>query len=204
MLASLRKNGLTLAAFAGVCTALVAITAHFTAPRIDAALAREQKNLLSQLLPLTADSEIRCQQLPNSRAQQLKFFRAYTANQLQGYAIETIAPDGYSGAIKLMVGVTPSGRVHAVRVLSHKETPGLGDKLELQKSDWILSFNGKQLTRDNQARWAVKPDGGDFDAFTGATITPRAVVGAVKKVLTALAEQPDQFANAPACAAPNA
>jgi electron transport complex protein RnfG len=97
--------------------------------------------------------------------------------------IETIAPNGYSGNIYILVGVLPNGHISGVRVLKHRETPGLGDKIELRKADWILSFNGKNLTEDNAERWAVKRDRGEFDQFTGATITPRAVVGAVRNTL---------------------
>ena len=88
-----------------------------------------------------------------------------------------------------------------MRVLAHNETPGLGDKIELKKSNWINSFAGKFLTRDNEPQWAVKKDGGEFDAFTGATITPRAVVKAVKNLLTLQQAQPELLSNAPACPA---
>lgn len=90
---------------------------------------------------------------------------------------------GYGGAIKLLVAVNKDQTLAGVRVVSHKETPGLGDKIELSKSNWITGFTGKSLNQPSQARWAVKKDGGAFDQFTGATITPRAVVGAVKHVL---------------------
>jgi electron transport complex protein RnfG len=97
--------------------------------------------------------------------------------------IPAVAPDGYSGEISLIVGVNADGSIAGVRVLTHNETPGLGDKLDLKKSDWILGFNGKSLRDPLPARWKVKKDGGDFDQFTGATITPRAVVNQVKRVL---------------------
>ncbi|MEZ5582829.1 MAG: RnfABCDGE type electron transport complex subunit G [Candidatus Competibacteraceae bacterium] len=79
---------------------------------------------------------------------------------------------GYSGDIVLVMGVAPDGKLLGVRVVSHSETPGLGDKLELAKSDWILSFNGRSLIDPQPGRWAVKKDRGDFDQWTGATITP--------------------------------
>lgn len=119
--------------------------------------------------------------------------------KITGYALETVAPDGYSGAIRLIVGTDAKGAVSAVRVLAHKETPGLGDKIELKKSDWINSFVGKFLSHDNEANWAVKKDGGEFDAFTGATITPRAVVKAVKNLLLLQQEHPELLRDAPAC-----
>lgn len=95
--------------------------------------------------------------------------------------LEATAPDGYSGAIQLLVGVDFSGTVLGTRVTEHHETPGLGDKIELRLSDWITHFSGKTIAAGNDAHWAVKKDGGDFDQFTGATITPRAVVNAVKR-----------------------
>ena len=95
----------------------------------------------------------------------------------------TVAPDGYSGSIKLLVAVRRDGTLGGVRIVAHRETPGLGDKIELAKSDWVLGFNGKSLGDPPEERWAVRRDGGDFDQFTGATITPRIVVKAVRKTL---------------------
>ena len=97
--------------------------------------------------------------------------------------VPAIAHDGYSGDISMIVGVKRDGSIAGVRVLLHKETPGLGDKIELKKHQWILNFNGKTLTVPVIEEWKVKKDGGVFDQFAGATITPRAVVGQVKRVL---------------------
>ncbi len=110
-------------------------------------------------------------------------YRAYKNGTPAGAIFTTVAPNGYSGNIYILMGVLPDGRVSGVRVLKHAETPGLGDKIEIAKSDWILSFNGHNLQDENAHRWAVKKDNGDFDQFTGATITPRAVVSAVKNAL---------------------
>lgn len=110
-------------------------------------------------------------------------YRAFKDQQPAGVIFTTIAPNGYTGNIYILVGVFPDGRVSGVRVVKHAETPGLGDKIEIAKSNWILSFNGRSLREDNVPRWAVKKDSGDFDQFTGATVTPRAVVGAVKNAL---------------------
>ncbi len=95
----------------------------------------------------------------------------------------SIAPDGYSGQIKLLVAVLADGSLGGVRVVAHKETPGLGDKIEVEKSDWIHVFRGKSLGNPDPAKWKVKRDGGIFDQFSGATITPRAIVKAVKNTL---------------------
>jgi len=96
-----------------------------------------------------------------------------------GTALAVTAPDGYSGNIDLMVGVDRAGNLTGVAVLAHAETPGLGDRI-VHDPNWLPSFRGRSLTN---TRWAVKKDGGDIDQFTGATITPRAVVGAVKRAL---------------------
>ncbi|MCK8306067.1 RnfABCDGE type electron transport complex subunit G, partial [Erwinia amylovora] len=93
--------------------------------------------------------------------------------------LETTAPDGYSGNIQMIVGASFNGIIYGTRVVEPHETPGLGDKIELRISDWIHSFNGQQLSGPGDSHFAVKKDGGDFDQFPGATITPRAVVNAV-------------------------
>ena len=95
----------------------------------------------------------------------------------------SIAPDGYSGRIHMLIGVYADGRIAGVRVVKHAETPGLGDGIEIRKSDWVTGFDGKSLDNPQDAGWRVKRDGGEFDQFTGATITPRAVVAAVQRTL---------------------
>lgn len=97
--------------------------------------------------------------------------------------ISTVAPDGYNGAIRLLVGIDINGVLTGVRTVHHRETPGLGDKIESNRSNWIMKFRGKSLVQPPASGWAVKPDGGEFDSFTGATITPRAVVKAVHNTL---------------------
>jgi electron transport complex protein RnfG len=96
----------------------------------------------------------------------------------------SVAPRGYNGPIRLLVGIAADGRVTGVRVTDHNETPGLGDSIELVRSDWILGFDGRSLTAPVPADWAVMPDGGVFDSITGATVTPRAVVKGVRDTLT--------------------
>ena len=113
--------------------------------------------------------------------------------------LETTAPDGYSGAIQLLVGADFNGTVLGTRVTEHHETPGLGDKIELRLSDWITHFAGKKISGADDAHWAVKKDGGDFDQFTGATITPRAVVNAVKRAGLYAQTLPSQLSQLPAC-----
>lgn len=97
--------------------------------------------------------------------------------------IASVAPDGYNAPIRLLVGIAPDGTLTGVRVLSHRETPGLGDRIEIDKSDWIRQFAGRSLGDPPRAQWAVDKDDGAFDSLTGATVTPRAVVAAVRRTL---------------------
>ncbi len=113
----------------------------------------------------------------------LTIYRARMNGQAVAAIITSHAPDGYSGTIKILVAVDFGGQIGGVRVLSHKETPGLGDKIEVERSDWIKSFYGHSLNAPDAQGWRVKKDGGIFDQFTGATITPRAIVKAVHKAL---------------------
>ena len=113
----------------------------------------------------------------------ITIYRARATGRPVAAALTIIAPNGYSGPIVLLVGIGYTGQITGVRVVRHRETPGLGDSIEIQRSSWIESFNGKSSTNPKAAGWRVKRDGGEFDQFTGATITPRAVVGAVHKAL---------------------
>ena len=110
-------------------------------------------------------------------------YRARMQGKPVAAVFETVAPEGYAGPIKLLVGINVDGTVAGVRVLQHKETPGLGDAIEVERSDWILGFNNKSLNNPSPSQWGVKRDGGVFDQFTGATITPRLVVKSVKESL---------------------
>ena len=121
--------------------------------------------------------------LPDARGESVIVYRALRGGQVSGVAYQVVG-QGYAGAIKLILSVSPDGKVISTRVLSHAETPGLGDKIEAARDDWILGFAGLSLGDPPAERWAVKKDGGEFDQFTGATITPRAVVHALKGGLT--------------------
>ncbi|MCB1758793.1 MAG: electron transport complex subunit RsxG [Gammaproteobacteria bacterium] len=105
----------------------------------------------------------------------------------------SVVPNGYAGRINLLVAVRVDGTLGGVRVVSHKETPGLGDKIEEEKSDWIYSFNGRSLGDPEIGKWKVKKDGGVFDQFTGATVTPRNVVAAVKSTLIYFRDHGDRL-----------
>jgi electron transport complex protein RnfG len=110
-------------------------------------------------------------------------YRARRAGEPVALALTATAPDGYSGRIELLIGIDLEGRVLGVRVVSHRETPGLGDAIEAEKSDWIGRFRGLALGDPPAERWRVRRDGGDFDQFAGATVTPRAVVNALRRAL---------------------
>jgi electron transport complex protein RnfG len=110
-------------------------------------------------------------------------YRARKNGQPVAAALTPVAPDGYNGRIRLLVGINYQGTLVGVRILSHQETPGLGDNIELRRSNWIIGFNGHSLTNPDETGWKVKRDGGIFDQFSGATITPRAVVKTVYKTL---------------------
>lgn len=106
-------------------------------------------------------------------------YRAQLNGEITAVIFE-VRENGYSGVIRSIMAVTPDGTTLGVRVLAHTETPGLGDKIEVAKNDWVLGFNGRSLDDPGRSAWAVKKDGGEFDQFTGATITPRAVVKSIK------------------------
>lgn len=189
---SISINSLILGAFAAVTAGLIALTYQSTEARIavaerhaaQRALAeivseqRHDNDMLADVIALTPQQEA---MLGLDTASQIHVARRQ--GQTVAFIVPAVAPDGYSGAIKLIVGVNADGTVAGVRVLSHKETPGLGDKVDLNKSPWVLGFEGKSLSDPPPAKWQVQKDGGNFDQFTGATITPRAVVRQVKEVL---------------------
>ncbi|MEZ9404415.1 electron transport complex subunit RsxG [Vibrio sp. 10N.286.48.F5] len=189
MLNAIKKNGLVLAIFACASTGLVAVTHYLTKDQIKQ---QEQAQLLSVLNQVIPDDQhdnelfssctlVQAEELGTEQA--MPAYIAKLNGEPSAIAIEAIAPDGYNGAIKVIVGMKTDGTILGTRVLSHQETPGLGDKIDLRVSDWILSFAGKQVTDSNLDRWKVRKDGGDFDQFTGATITPRAVVKSVKQAV---------------------
>jgi electron transport complex protein RnfG len=125
-------------------------------------------------------------------------YRARLNGQPSAVILESTAPDGYSGDIKLLVGLRMEGTITGVRVLAHKETPGLGDYIETAHGNWILNFDGQSLAKTADANWKVKKDGGSFDYMAGATITPRAVVKAVHKTLHYWQAHRDELFAAPA------
>lgn len=186
MLTAIRNNGLILAIFACASTGVVALTQYLTKDQITKQEQIQLQSILNQVIPHSLhDNELykSCTLVTDPALGTDQPMHAYIATQNgepSGLAIEAIAPDGYNGAIKVIIGIKHDGTITGTRVLSHQETPGLGDKIDLRVTDWILSFTGKQVTEQNIETWKVRKDGGQFDQFTGATITPRAVIKAVK------------------------
>jgi len=179
-------SGLILGLFAVVGTALVGITHENTAEKIADNERRALLRRLNQILPMDRynnDLLHNTMQIEaDQRLGQSDLSTVYIAKQdeqLSAMIFSVIAPKGYSGEIKMLVGVNIDGTLAGVRIVSHKETPGLGDAIEIERNDWVLNFNGKSLNNPLEKNWKVKRDGGVFDQFTGATITPRAVVQAV-------------------------
>jgi len=187
MIASnMAKTGIALAIFALVCTALLAVTNEGTKDRI----AEEERlftlRTLSEMVPATLyDNDLVTDSFqliaPNylGNANPKTIYRARNNDAPVAAVISATAPNGYSGPIELLVAVNTHGKLMGVRVVKHKETPGLGDGIEIQRNDWITDFDGRSLSNPGHRGWAVKKDHGVFDQLTGATITPRAVVKAV-------------------------
>ncbi len=151
-----------------------------TKDRIVEELRNDQLAMLSQVLPAKLynnDLLSDAREIPELAAitGSTTLYTAKKDGQIVGYAFG-LAEEGYSGVINMMIGIDESGTILGVRVISHTETPGLGDRIEINRDDWILGFDGLSLSNTDRASWAVKKDGGQFDQFTGATITPRAVV----------------------------
>ncbi|MFN2348472.1 MAG: electron transport complex subunit RsxG [Thioalkalivibrio sp.] len=181
-------SGVLLALFGVVGAGLVAFVHQGTAERIFANIEAATLSSLHDILSheaydndILADSILLSHELLGGR--DLRAYRARRGGEPVAAVFTVIAPGGYGGPIHLLVGVNVFGELDGVRVVSHRETPGLGDDIEVGRSDWILGFEDLSLTDPPVNQWAVRRDGGVFDQFTGATITPRAVVTAVRDAL---------------------
>ncbi|MEW5890240.1 MAG: electron transport complex subunit RsxG [Pseudomonadota bacterium] len=173
---------LSLGIFALVASCVLSAAYSATKDHIAAAEQRDMRIMLAQVLPSGfADNDLLADTLTlaGAKGQPVKVHVAKKAGSVTG-AVFQVAERGYAGDIVVLVAVDADGRVLGVRVLKHTETPGLGDKIEIAKARWIESFSGKSLGDPAPEKWGVKKDNGVFDQFTGATITPRAVVKAVK------------------------
>ena len=179
------RYGILLGFVALLCTAISAGIFFLTKDKIDAVMAAQQRELLLQVIPQDYFNNNLLESAVIPQDKNLvgiqKIYFAKKDGNVSAYAYETTAPDGYSGDIHLLVGLDPKGEILGVRVIEHHETPGLGDKIELRISNWILNFTHQSINDHNLNEWAVKKDGGKFDQFSGATITPRAVVNQTKR-----------------------
>ena len=195
---SIWRGGTVLAGLAAVCTALVAFTHGVTAPRI---AANEQAWLEQSLQPVLqgveydghlSESTLVIQPphgLPGDDP--VSVYRVFAGGSPVAALFVVEASGGFVGPIRLLVGIDSAGTVTGVRVLEHRETPGLGDRIDPDKSDWALQFTGRSLSDPAPPGWAIRRDGGEFDQLTGASITPRAVIRGVRDTLQYFEENRD-------------
>lgn len=184
---NIRGNAVNLGVMAIVAAAALALTFVVTKPMIAENQRQAQIAALQEVMPSSYFDEDLLDNaflLPKpERLNQAASTYAYVARkngQINGWIFPVTSTKGYSGNIDMLIGIDTQGKITGVRITAHKETPGLGDKVDYQKSNWVDGFINADL---NNRQWAVKKDGGDFDQFTGATITPRAVVNSVAKTL---------------------
>jgi electron transport complex protein RnfG len=202
---SIIRSGLTLTIIAAICTALVALTYSATRERIAAnERAWLEQSLTPALSGLFFDSAVTespitipaPHELPGS--EDAIIYRVYSGDTPVAALFVVSARDGYAGAIRLLVGVDVDGVVTGVHVLAHRETPGLGDRIERTKSDWLERFDGRSLGSPSANAWKISPDGGYFDQLTGASVTSRAVVKAVRQTLAYFAANEEMIFSATA------
>ena len=184
------KSGVTLAAIAAICTTLVATTYHLTKDRI---AANERAFLERKLAPVlgsiafegSISESKRLIKAPHDLPgrEDALVYRVYSDDRPVAALFAVTAPDGYAGPIRILLGIDVNGVVTGLRVLEHRETPGLGDKIEESKSDWVYQFAGKSLGDPAVEDWSIRRDGGEFDQLSGASVTPRAVITAVRGTL---------------------
>ena len=176
--------------FSLAASTALSISYFITKSPIDESDAKAKRIFLNQVIPadlydnnLVKDT-ISIEPSPMlGNKKNIDVYRAKKKNQVIAVIIESVAPDGYSGEIKTLVGIDKEDKILGVRVIAHKETPGLGDYIEIDKSQWIKNFDLKSLNKVSEKQWTVKKDGGDFDYVSGATITPRAVIKSTYKCL---------------------
>ena len=190
-LASIGLSGTVLALFAAITSVAIGWTYLGTKAQIDLEVRRaEARQLLEIFPPGTHDNdmvddvfEVAAETALLGTRETRQGYRVRQGDKVIGVILPATARDGYSGDIRALIGVRLDGSVAGVRVVAHRETPGLGDKVDLRKSDWILDFNERSLTNPVLSGWNVEKEGGVFDQFTGATVTPRAVILATRRAL---------------------
>ncbi len=183
---SIQYQGGILAIIAFVTSAALVVANHFTYDAIEQSRLEDLKAFLTQVVPKDYYDNDLVKDTVSLKLQgevETIIYKGRLQNKVNAIAFQWTASGGYAGAIKLIIGIDREGKVLGARVLSHNETPGLGDKIEVKRADWITKFNGLSLGNPPVDKWGVKKDGGIFDQFTGATITPRAVVKGIKEAL---------------------
>jgi electron transport complex protein RnfG len=181
---------------------LVSLAYFYTRDAIEESERQAMLQALNSIIPagsydndLVNDTKV----LPANKQLGLKkpalIYRARRQGEIVAVAFPLTAPDGYNGPINLLLAVDRTGRIMGVRVVSHLETPGLGDRIERRRSNWVEQFRGKSMEDPPSERWKVKKDGGIFDQFSGATITPRIIVKAIHRALTVINDEPGVFYN---------
>jgi len=199
------KSGITLALIGATCAGLVATTYLFTHERI---AANEQAWLEQSLKPALAglffDGSVSESMLIIPAPHELPgpddviIYRVYAEDEPVAALFAVTARDGYAGPIRVLVGIEYNGTVTAIRILEHRETPGLGDKIVSTRSDWVYQFDGRSLGDPATDGWAIRSDGGQFDQLSGASVTPRAVIKVVRETLLYFAANRDAIFAAPA------
>jgi Na+-translocating ferredoxin:NAD+ oxidoreductase subunit G len=187
-----------LAIFALASAGVLATVDMVTSSQIELRRSEDLERSLAMVIPAALHDNNPVQDavlLKDEKGGERKVYRATKGGALSGVAFTMLEP-AY-GHVELIIGIDMGGQVLGVRVLRHTETPGLGDKIEAEKSNWIKGFDGRSLDNTNDRQWAVKKDGGIFDQFSGATITPRAVVRAVYKGLKFFSEHKAELMAAP-------
>ena len=199
------KGGVTLAAMAAICTLLVAATYQLTADRIAANerawLERSLEPALSGVFFEGSVTESKVvipppHDLPGNDTAIV--YRVFAEEAPVAALFAVTARDGYAGSIRILVGVGIDGTVTGVRIVEHRETPGLGDRIDQSRSDWVYQFDGRSLGNPVKANWLLEVDGGEFDQLTGASVTPRAVIKAIRDTLIYFDAHRDEIFTMPA------
>ena len=188
-MSDVKRAALILGGFVAIAMIVLAGAYTATTTRIQTVKNKQAQETLRQLLPdknfdndpITTAHWVSAAALGSTRPH--KVYPVYISNKPVAAVLSIVAPNGYNGEIDLLLGINVDGTIIGSRVVDHSETPGLGDDIELRRSDWILKFTGKSLKAYSDRDWNVEQEGGKFDAFTGATITPRAVIHAIQMAL---------------------
>ncbi len=199
------RTAVILFIFVAIFTALLSGAYLWTRPSIEAAAADEKMKLIDEVLPRSLYDNALLKdfiRLPPTPALGLDessaIYRARRGGKIEALVLETVAPDGYAGKIRLLVALGADGTLIGVRAIAHRETPGLGDYIEPKKDrnkdrPWITQFNGLNPAATEEREWKVRKDGGRFDSVAGATVTPRAVIKAVRKAALYVEENREQL-----------